>query len=112
MSANTRYYELLGRIDNTNICETLIKAANKRDLEAGATFRKASPHRVLLTIQGDDQEITNFISNIKSKSSINSLHASIKTAKECDYGLKIEDHQFSTDKPIPDEWPLSVNDFI
>lgn len=56
-----RYFQAIGKVQNVMFRQTLIRAAAKRGLQAGATNSKKNRNEVLFTLNGDDSKINEIV---------------------------------------------------
>lgn len=73
--------------------QTFIRAAQKRDLRGATTNGNQS---VQLCLSGDNNQIEELISLIKSGKELNSCGARVDKLEELDYGIAFEYHATST----------------
>jgi len=106
-----RFFLVKGNVQGVMFRQTLIRAAQKRSLRAGATNLPGGSE-VAITLDGDDKAILEIIKAAKALKPLNSWGAAIEELKEQQGGRKIQRHQVTTDNVDEFSWNPNINMFL
>jgi acylphosphatase len=108
----TRYFLARGEVQGVMFRQTLIRAAIKRDLIAGAT-NQPNPNEVSFALAGENHKIQEIIDFLKSGKPINNWGAKIMEVVEfTDKKDPIETYQVTTSNVDSFEWSPNVDFYL
>jgi acylphosphatase len=106
-----RFFLVQGNVQGVMFRQTLIRAAQKRSLRAGATNLPGGCE-VAVTLDGDDDAIMEMMKAARELKPLNSWGAAIDELVEQSGGRHIRVHQVTTDNVDDFSWNPSVNMFL
>jgi len=106
-----RFFLARGNVQGVMFRQTLIRAAQKRRLRAGASNLPGGSE-VAITLEGDDDAILGMIKATRELKPLNSWGAVIEELVEQPGGRKIQGHQVTTDNVDEFSWNPDVNMFL
>lgn len=107
----TKYFIVYGKVQGVMFRQTLIRAAQKRNLEAGAT-NSDDGKNVEFCLSGDEKMIQEIIDFLKSGQDINSWSPKINEVQELPSGKSISEHEVSTDNVDNFKWSTDIEMFL
>jgi acylphosphatase len=106
-----RFFLARGNVQGVMFRQTVIRAAQKRKLRAGATNLPGG-REVAITLDGDDKAIVEMIASAREMKPLNSWGAVIEELVEQDGGRNIRVHQVTTENVDDISWNPDVNMFL
>lgn len=106
----TRYFVVKGNVQGVMFRQTLIRGAQKRKLEAGAT--NLSTGEVSFVLEGDESQIEDIISYLKSGKKINSWDARIDEVNEIEEGIPFDNHTVTTQNVDTFNWSEDIEMYL
>ena len=108
----TRYFLATGRVQGVMFRQTLMRAAIREDIRAGAT-NLPDRKRVAFTLQGDPTRIETLATRIGSGEELNSWHASAEVKEvSAEEGIDFEAHQVTTETVDNFNWSKGVEMYL
>eukprot|EP01120_Amphizonella_sp_Union-15-10_P014287 TRINITY_DN6873_c0_g1_i2.p1 TRINITY_DN6873_c0_g1~~TRINITY_DN6873_c0_g1_i2.p1 ORF type:complete len:123 (-),score=29.58 TRINITY_DN6873_c0_g1_i2:48-416(-) len=104
---STRYFFAYGKVQ-----QTLIRAAQKRKLKAGASNSKQDRTEVSFTLSGENSKIQEIVDFMKSGRELNSWGAKVTNLKEVEKGKSIEEHRVTTENVDEFNWKEGVEMYL
>jgi len=92
--------------------QTIMRGAQKRLLEAGATNDRKENNKVLITVKGNPDTISEMMNFLTSGKPINSWGAKVENLQEFPSGLHIEQHQVHTGNVDTFDWNPDVTIYL
>mmetsp|Transcript_52166 Transcript_52166/g.130972 ORF Transcript_52166/g.130972 Transcript_52166/m.130972 type:complete len:110 (+) Transcript_52166:55-384(+) len=108
---NTRYFVVFGRVQGVMFRQTLIRGAQKRSLQAGAT-NHADRIRVDFTLEGSSDVIDELVEKLQSTKPLNSWGAQVEKLEEAKAGIALEAHQVTTLNVDRFRWSKGVEMYL
>ncbi|MGB0454302.1 MAG: acylphosphatase [Bacteriovoracaceae bacterium] len=105
-------FEVRGKVQGVMFRKTLIQAALKRGLEAGATNDKDVPSRVEFTLAGDEGKILELITQLIKGSDLNSWGAKVSELNELESLIDLSNHEVTTENVDEQNFSTGVEFFI
>eukprot|EP01006_Ploeotia_vitrea_P056183 TRINITY_DN68073_c7_g3_i1.p2 TRINITY_DN68073_c7_g3~~TRINITY_DN68073_c7_g3_i1.p2 ORF type:complete len:113 (-),score=17.21 TRINITY_DN68073_c7_g3_i1:647-985(-) len=112
MASTPRYFVAKGKVQNVMFRQTLMRAALKRGLVAGATNSKTDKRRVDFTLIGDTAPIAEIIDFMSAGKALNSWGARAESVVENDTGMAVDEHTVSTFNVDNFKWKQNVEFYI
>jgi len=106
-----RFFLAKGNVQGVMFRQTVIRAAQKRSLRAGATNLPGG-REVAITLDGDDEAILEMVKAARELKPLNSWGAAIDELVEQDGGRHIRGHQVTTENVDDFSWNPDVNMFL
>ena len=106
-----RFFLAKGNVQGVMFRQTVIRAAQKRSLRAGATNLPGGSE-VAITLDGDDDAIKEMMRSARDMKPLNSWGAAIEELVEQDGGRQIRGHQVTTENVDDFSWNPDVNMFL
>lgn len=104
-------YKISGKVQGVMFRQTVIRAAHKRNLEAGAT-NLPSGNEVSLSIIGSEEEIADLINALSQQKPINSWNATPLSLEKVSEFVELNDHQVTTKNVDEFNWSSGVEFYI
>jgi len=106
-----RFFLAKGKVQNVMFRQTVIRAAARLKLQAGAT-NTPKKDEVLLTLIGEPEKIDLLVTNMQRMPKLNSWGATINALTELDKGPSLPEHQVSTDNVDSFSWNPDVELYL
>jgi acylphosphatase len=107
-----RYFTAIGKVQQVMFRQTLIRAAQKRSLRAGASNDKQDKELVHFTMSGDNAKIDEMIAFMRSGKELNSWGAKAREVHEHNTGKALEAHKVTTENVDQFNWAKEVTFYI
>jgi len=108
----TRYFRARGKVQNVMFRQTLMRAAQKRSLEAGATNLQSDRNAVSFTLKGDATKIQEIIAFMQSGKELNNWGARVDDLKEEKSGQTPAQHEVNTANVDKFNWAGGVEMYL
>jgi acylphosphatase len=108
----TRHFQAKGKVQNVMFRQTLMRAAQRRGLEAGATNHTHERNQVLFSLRGADDKINEIIDFMRSGKPLNSWGARVDEVKEIQTNKRLEDHEVTTHNVDAFQWREGVEMYL
>ena len=108
----TKYLIVKGRVQNVMFRQTIMRAAIKRGLIAGATNIKTDKHRVDITLTGDPTKIQEIIDGLSSNKNLNSWGAHAESVRIVESGKDPLSHEVNTSNVDNIKWKKGVEFYL
>lgn len=112
MSAKSVYGYVTGWVQNVMFRQTLMRAAIKRGIVAGATNNPQNHSRVDFALQGPESKVDELLNEIKSGKVLNSWGARVGTLTLTDNGKEPLKHRVNTVTVDSFNWDKDVEFYI
>jgi acylphosphatase len=106
-----KYYLARGNVQGVMFRQTLIRAAQKRNLSAGATNLPGG-REVVITLDGAEAAIEEMIETARSLKPLNSWGAAVDELVEQKSGRELNEHQVTTENVDDFSWNPEINMFL
>eukprot|EP00658_Telonema_sp_P-2_P035229 TRINITY_DN2565_c0_g1_i5.p1 TRINITY_DN2565_c0_g1~~TRINITY_DN2565_c0_g1_i5.p1 ORF type:complete len:107 (+),score=24.69 TRINITY_DN2565_c0_g1_i5:41-361(+) len=104
------FYVLRGRVQNVMCRQTLMRAADRRGLTAGATNEPGG--EVTLTLEGEEAQVSELVDAVRSGKPLNSWGAQVVEMVQVSEGREIAEHQVHSGNVDQIKWNPNVEMFI
>ena len=101
-----------GKVQNVMFRQTIMRAAIKRNLIAGATNHKTDFQRVDISIKGNFNQINEIIEGLKSGKPLNSWGAYCTEVELLEKGLEPLEHEINTSNVDNIKWKKGVKFYL
>ena len=106
------YIDAHGIVQNVMFRQTIIRAAQKLGLEAGATNNNSNKSSCNITLKGSENKINELISKIKDTKILNSWGAQVSSLQLLPKGIPIDKHSVTTANVDDFNWKSDVEFYI
>jgi acylphosphatase len=108
----TRFFTFFGDVQWAMFRQTIMRAALRRNIRAGATNCGDDKHKVIATFCGETRKIDDLVSVLGSGKVLNSWKAKVTSWEEHANGISVEEHEVTTENVDSIQWPGKVEIFI
>eukprot|EP00727_Mastigamoeba_balamuthi_P005967 m51a1_g1990 hypothetical protein (118) ;mRNA; r:1192032-1192651 len=109
----TRHFTVNGRVQNVMFRQTLMRAAAKRGLKAGATNSPRDKNEVKFVLVGVPGPVQELVDALASGKELNSWGAKARTvAEDTSGGIALEGHQVTTENVDSFKWRSGVEMYL
>lgn len=105
------YLVATGKVQGVMFRQTIIRAAEKRKIQAGAT-NLPSGNEVAVTLVGDEDLINEIVEGLTSGRPINSWGAFPSQVEVLEQGMELNEHQVTTDNVDDFKWSTGVEFYL
>jgi acylphosphatase len=101
-----------GKVQKVMFRQTLMRAALKRGVVAGATNNKKDKHRVDISLEGEPSKVNEIIEGLKSGKDLNSWGAKATSLEIVDIGKEPLEHEVNTSNVDNFKWKKGVEFYL
>jgi len=105
-------FYVTGNVQNVMFRQTFIRAAQKRNIKAGASNDTHDPKRVHCSLIGEAEVIGEMIDKLREGKPINSWNAFVEELHLYDYFIELSEHQVTTENVGQFNWSPNVEFYL
>ena len=109
---STVFVTVHGKVQQVMFRQTIMRAALKRGLTAGATNVRSDHNRVDIALQGDPAKIQEIVDGLKSGKKLNSWGAQCENVQITETGKDPLQHEVNTDNVDKFRWKKGVQFYL
>lgn len=109
---STKSYKAKGKVQGIMFRQTVIRGAQKRSLQAGATNDPEDENIVRFTLSGDEGKIKEMINKLTAGVEINSWGAKVESLEELSETIPVNDHAVTTSNVDDFKWSPGVEFYL
>lgn len=105
-------FYVFGKVQGVMFRRTFVLGALKRGLRAGATNDTSDRNKVSCSLEGDEEEILELISDLQSLEELNSWGAKVDRLELQQNFIEIDEHEVHGDNVDDKNWSSGVEFFL